>query len=123
MQRYELDAWLGDDHGLTEEQLSDLLWQADEIELAYPDPDDEDERTAALTVAYRIISGEEGVVEELARARAQAKAAEIRALAGLKRAAIIQVSGIGTESEAGFARRANVDRMAVRSWLGKRGKH
>ena len=120
MQRYELDAWLGDDHGLTEEQINDLLRQADEIELRYPDQDDAEEREAALVVAYRIIGGEEGVVEELAEARTQAKAAEVRALAGLRQAAIILVSGAGTDSEAGFARRASIDRMAVRRWLGKR---
>lgn len=118
MQQHELDAWLGDDHGLNDEQVRDLLWRADEIEARYPDPDDQDERTAALTVAHRLISGEQGVVEELAKSRAEAKAAEISALAGLREAALIRIGT--TDTEAGFARAANVDRMAVRKWLGKR---
>lgn len=119
MQRYELDAWLGDDHGLDDDQVDELLRLAGEIEERYPDPDDEDEAREALTTAYRIILGEHKVVEQLAAERSAAKAAEVRALAGLRQAAIMQVQA-GDETESGFARRANVDRMAVRGWLGKR---
>ncbi|MFG2334917.1 hypothetical protein ACGFMM_35680 [Streptomyces sp. NPDC048604] len=69
--------------------------------------------------AYRIIRGERSVVEELARERADAKAAEARALAGLKQAAVVLVSAAGSVSGAGFARGVSVDGMAVRSWFGR----
>lgn len=117
MQRYELEAWLGDDHGLSNEQIAELLGHADEIADRYPDPDDKPERDAALSAAYRMLIGERNVIEQLATERAAAKAAEACALAGLRQLAIMQ-SRAG-ESESGFARRANVDRMAVRKWLGK----
>lgn len=117
MKRHELTAWLGDDHTLTEDQFTDLLWQADEIEAHYPDPDDHDERAAALTVAYQLIAGSGDVVGDLAAALADARTRQLRALAGLERAAIITIPAAETES--GFARRAGVDRMTVRKWLGK----
>jgi hypothetical protein len=118
MQRYELEAWLGDDHGLDEEQIGELLRHACEIAKRYPDPDDEDEAREALTTAYRLILGERNVVEQLAAERTAAKAAEVRALAGLRQAALMETQN--GETESGFARRANVDRMSVRKWLDKR---
>lgn len=118
-QRYETEAWLGDDHGLTDEQIDELTATADEIAERYPDPDDQAERDAALTAAYRIMAGQaEALVEELARERVNAREAELLALAGLRQAALTLIPG--DETQAGFARRAGVDRMAVRDWLGLR---
>jgi hypothetical protein len=54
----------------------------------------------------------------VAAARAAARTAEVAALAGLRQAAR-QLIPAGDRTEAGFAREASVDRMAVRSWLGK----
>jgi hypothetical protein len=119
MQLHELESWLGDDHGLDEDQLAELLDTANEIEDRYPDPDDQDERTAALTVAYRLAQGQDEVVDELAKERADARATESRALAGLRQAALTLIPS-ESRTEAGFAKQAGVDRMAVRSWLGKR---
>lgn|SRR5689334_20754447 len=119
MQLNELEAWLGDDHGLGEDQLAELLDTANEIEERYPDPDDQEERAAALTVAYRLMRGEDEVVDELAKERSEARAAESRALAGLRQAALMLIPA-ESRTEAGFAKQAGVDRMAVRSWLGKR---
>lgn len=119
IQRHEIEAWLGDDHGLTSEQIAELTRTADDIAERYPDPDDTDEREAALVAAYRIMSGDAAVVEELAAELTRARLAEARALAGLRQAAMSLV-GDGAESESGMARRAGVDRMAVRGWLGKR---
>lgn len=120
MQQYELEAWLGDDHGLTGQQLTELLAQANEIEQRYPDEDDQTERDAALTAAYRILRGEQDAVDELAKQLATARAAEARALAGLGQAARMLIPA-GEMSEAGFADKAGVDRMTVRRrWLGKR---
>lgn len=117
MQRYELEAWLGNDHGLTSGQIDELLAHADDIASRYPEPDDQAERDAALSAAYRLLSGEDDVVETLAEQRVAAKATEAHALAGLRQLAVMQTRA--GESEAGFAKRAHVDRMAVRRWLGK----
>lgn len=125
MQRYELEAWIGDNHGLNEDQIGELLTQVNEIADRYPDPDDQAERDAALTTAYQLIAPayrltdtDRDIVETLAREREAARAAEVRALASLQQAAIMQIKP-GGETESGFARRANVDRMTVRKWLGK----
>lgn len=120
MQLFELEAWLGDNHELAEGQLAELLRLADEIHGRYPDPDDQAERDAALSTAYQLLLGNDEVIDELAQKRANARAAESHALAGLRQAALMLIP---TESrtESGFARQAGVDRMAVRGWLGKRG--
>lgn len=117
-QLHEIEAWLGDDHGLTSEQIDELAHTADEITDRYPDEDDRDEREAALTAAYRIMIGDQDVVEELAAELTRARHAQVRALAGLRQAAVTLIPG--DETQAGFARRAAVDRMTVRDWLGLR---
>lgn len=115
MQRYELNAWLGDDHDLTDDQLDKLLAQADEIEERFPDDDDQPERDAALAAAYQLLTEDaDTVVADLAAARA----AELNALAGLQHIAITRIAS-GDATESGFARQAGVDRMTVRKWLGK----
>lgn len=116
-ERHEIEAWLGDDHGLTDDQIGSLVRTADEIAARYPEPDDADEREAALTVAYRVMV-EDDPVAELGDALLRARIAEARALAGLAQAAASLIPG--RETESGFADRAGVDRMTVRGWLGKR---
>ncbi len=113
-----MEAWLGDDHGLTDDQVDEMMRIDAELVERYPDPDDRDEREAALIVAHQLMTEAPNVVEDLAHARLRARTAEAKALAGLRQAAIMLVPE--QETEAGFARRANVDRMAVRGWLGKR---
>lgn len=121
MQRYELDAWLGDDHGLTEDQIEDLLSTAGDIEEQYPDEDDHDDREAALTAAYRLmVEAPEDLVAELAATRTAARIAERKALVALRQVAVTRINN-GDATEAGFAQQAGVDRMAIRRWLGKRG--
>lgn len=124
-QRHEIEAWLGDDHGLTEDQIADLTRAADEIAARYPDPDDREDREAALTVAYRLmVEDAETVVRELAEERRSALVAAARAAAGLQQAAVALVDidggkGLrGVGSQMGFARAASVDRATVRDWLG-----
>ena len=120
MQRYELDAWLGTDHGLTDEQIDELLTTAGDIEEQYPSEDDRDDRDAALTAAYRLmVETPEDLVADLAAERAAAKAAERKALVALRQVAVTRISN-GDATEAGFAQQAGVVRMAVRKWLGKR---
>jgi hypothetical protein len=117
MQRYELDAWLGDDHGLDDDQIDELLAKADEIEeRCDADPD---EMREELVAAYRLMREPSGdVVKELADRRLAASVEEANALAGLRQAAIVLV-GRGDFTESGYARAAGVDRMTVRKWLGK----
>ncbi|MFF5609237.1 hypothetical protein ACFY65_23100 [Streptomyces cellulosae] len=120
MQRYELEAWLGDDHGLTNEQVDELLRTAGEIEEQYPDEDDREDSEAALVAAYRLmIEAPEDLITELAAARTAARAAERKALVALRQIAVTRISN-GDATEAGFAQQAGVDRMAIRRWLGKR---
>ncbi|MFE9398683.1 hypothetical protein [Streptomyces flavidovirens] len=119
MQLHELEAWLGDNHGLNEDELTELLDEAREIEERYPDQDDQAERDAALSVAYRLkVEPAEDVVADFSQQRTAARVAEAAASAGLRQAAGLLVQD-GKLSEAGFARTANVDRMTVRKWLGK----
>jgi DNA-binding transcriptional regulator YiaG len=116
MQLHELEAWLGDYDGLTDEQFSDLLDQANDIEDRYPDPDDQ----AALSAAYRLMAEPvEGVLADYGQQRAAARAAVAATSAALQQAARTVVTE-GKLSEAGFARVADVDRMTVRKWLGKK---
>ncbi len=118
MQQYELEAFLGDDHGLNEGQIAELLAKADEIEeRCDADPDEMGEE---LVAAYRLMRENPGdVVKELAERRLAAIVAEANALAGLRQAAIVLIER-GDFTESGFSRAAGVDRMTVRKWLGKR---
>lgn len=117
-QRYKIEAWLGENHGLADDQVSDLIRIADEIaaDLAQAS---EGERRAALMAAYQILLGGQGVVGGAARDLAQARADESAALAALRQAALMLIPA-GDDTEAGFARRAGLDRMTIRNWLGKR---
>jgi hypothetical protein len=120
MQLFELEAWLGDRHGLAEDELTGLLDEANEIEVRYPDTDDQAERDAALTVAYRLKTEPvEDVLADYGKQRSDARAAASAASAGLQQAARAVVAE-GKLSEAGFSRVAQVDRMSVRKWLDKR---
>ncbi|MFF8467897.1 hypothetical protein [Streptomyces griseus] len=120
MQRYELEAWLGDNHGLTDDQIDDLLTEAAEISERYPDGDDQADRDAALAAAYRLkVEPAADVLEDLSKQLADARAAESAASAGLQQAAQTVLPD-GEFSEAGFARTVGVDRMTVRKWTQER---
>lgn len=120
MQQYELEAWLGDNHGLNEDQVAELLRTADEINGRYPDTDDQPERDAALTAAYRLMTEPvEDVLADYGKQRTDARAAALVASAALQQTARLLIPA-GKLSEAGFAEAAQIDRMAVRRWFGKR---
>lgn len=121
MQRYEFAAWLGDNHGLTEDQVEAFDLEAADIHTRYytGGHDADDDIQAALTVAHRVLVGDPGVLDDLAKDLLAARIAEARALAGIRQAAKMLIPS-GEETESGFARRLGVDRMAVRGWLGKR---
>jgi hypothetical protein len=127
-ERYELEAWLGDDHGLNDEQITELMQISDEIEQRYPEDfeDDRESREAALTVAYRLmVEDPEDVVHELSAELWRARIAQARALAGLRQGALTLVEpgskgARGIRTQQGYAERAAVTRMTVRDWLGLR---
>jgi hypothetical protein len=119
-ERHEILAWLGDNPGLTDNQIADLMSIADDLAERYED--DREGRDAALTVAYRLmVEPVEDVVAELASELTAARVAEANAGAALQVAAKICIhdNARGIHSEAGFARAAGVDRMTVRNWIGK----
>ena len=104
MTDHELDAWLGDDW--TAEQRDKIATDWRVWEGTHPDAD-EDEGDAMLT-AIAQYHDRALTIPNLARARAEA------------RAAVVVSVTLGGMSEAEAARAAGVDRMTVRSWLGKR---
>lgn len=55
MERHEIVAWLGDEHGLTEAQLAELEEVADELAARFPGPDWAAEREAALVAAHSVL--------------------------------------------------------------------
>lgn len=119
MQLHELEAWLGDSHGLNDDELTELLDDANDIEARYPDADDQPERDAALFAAYRLKTEPvEDVLADYGKQRSNARAAASAASAALQQAAHTVITD-GKISEAGFARAAHIDRMAVRKWFGK----
>jgi hypothetical protein len=119
-QRHELLAWLGDDHGLTGEQITQLLHTADEIHQQYPGEDAEDERQAALTTAYRmLVEDPNDVLDDLGAARTRHVLEGSRIRAGIKQAVLYAIENeLVSEHEA--ARRVSVDRMTIRKWRGLR---
>lgn len=122
-QRHEIEAWLGDDHGLTDDQVGELVSTADDIAARWPDQDDADEREAALVAAYQIMTAADTatVLARMAAHLRAARAEERRALAAIQQAAHMLI-GSGQATQAGFARQVGVDRMAVREWLGLRDR-
>lgn len=126
MQRHEMEAWLGDDHGLTEEQITELMRTADEIGERYPDPDDQEDRDAALFAAYELmVRDTDEVIAEQAGRIEQGRTLERRGLAGARQTVITleargELDPRGTLNESSLARTFGVDRMTIRGWLGKR---
>lgn len=124
MQRYELDAWLGDAATeLTDEDIEQLLRDANAIEERYPDPDDADDQQTAITTVLRLSTEDhETVLNELADKLYAARRADHDARVALRQAALslIHHGGKGIYSEQGFAQVAGVTRMSVREWIGKR---
>jgi hypothetical protein len=126
-QRSEVEAWLGDGHGLDDRQVAEIQRQADQIAARYPDPDDEDARGTALMVAYRVLTYEDPELvvadlgEKLSRNRRERRAVMVQ----LEQAASMLVEPPearpkGVRSQSGFATLAGVDRMTVLKWLGLR---
>lgn len=110
--------WLGPAaEDMTDEQIERFTRVWDHIEQRYPDPDDQDERDAALSAAVQYLLGDTTTTQagdELLRARQRAA----EALAAARQVAVMAVED--GRPEATTAREIGVDRMALRGWLGKR---
>lgn len=119
-ERHEIEAWLGDDHGLVDEQITNLMRTANSLKQRYPDDDELAE--TGLTVAYRLmVEPHDTVLSELGSDLLRARLDEARALAGLRQAALTMIqrqrNARGITSAQGFARHAGIDRQTVLSWL------
>lgn len=117
-QQDELEAWLGPAVAdLDDEQIQQIQSEADRIDERYDEPDEMEERDAALSAAVQYILGEIDL-EQAGMALLRARVAESKAYA-----AAVQVGVMAVEAgmpEAEVARKLGVDRMTVRKWLGKR---
>lgn len=126
MQRHEMEAWLGEYHGLTEEQITDLMRTADEIGERYPDRDDQEDRDAALYAAYELmLRAPADVITEQATLIEQGRTMQRRGLAGARQTVVTleargELDPRGELNESSVARLLGVDRMTIRGWLGKR---
>lgn len=114
----DVERWLKSAHGLAAQQAEQLARDVADRYLGF---DEVPARQAALDAGCRLLLGDEAVVAELAAELAKARAADLHARAGLQQAAlmIVEPGTRGDRSEAAFARRAGVDRMTMRKWLGK----
>lgn len=114
----ELLAWLGPAaKDLTPEQLERVAAESREIDERYPDPDEQDEREAALSAVVQYLLGDttaEDVNRELIAARTRERAAYVAALQ-----VAVMLTRDGTP-KAAAARAVGIDRMRVLKALGER---
>ena len=117
-QRYELEAWLGPAlEQLTAEQVDRIHRESDRIDDRYPDPDQEDERQAALSAVVQYLLGE--TRPELAGMQLNTARYHLRtAMAAAQQIGIMAVADGMGKSEA--ARAVGIDRMTLLKALGER---
>lgn len=116
----DLMAWLGpaaDD--MTPEQISRVAEEAARIGQRYPDPDEHEEREAALSAAVQYILGET-TAEDAAAALSAARSAQYRAFAAALQVGTMLVADAGGKGKSSSARRVGVDRMSLLKALGER---
>lgn len=111
-----------DDHAEAgEDQLRAI---SDALKARYPDEASHEEREAALSVARRLVAGDDAVIDELAEELASLRRKEALVKAALAQAARMVVQPVqpgsrGHQSEIAFARRVGLNRLTIRAWLGK----
>lgn len=111
MQRYELEAWLGEALAdMTPEQVDAMAAAAHQITDRYPDTD---EATEAMNLACQTILGET-TVEEAAQRWHSARQAERVAMAGLTGAILAS-----PRSELDLAAATGINRGTIRKARGK----
>ncbi len=114
-----LKAWLGPAYGeLTSDQLDRVTRESRSIDERYPDPDDADQREAALSAAVQYLLGETTTDQAGSELRA-ARAVLRRAMAASKQIAAMAATD-RTLSEVQAAEQAGIDRMTLLKYLGKR---
>ena len=111
IERHELEAWLGPAlEDLSPEQVDRLHREAQNIAARYPDPDDADDREAALTAAVQYLLGDL-TLEEAGKRRRETRAAERHArVQAIQLAVMAEADGMPT---AAAARAAGIDRQVL----------
>ena len=123
---HPVEEWLGDNHGLTAEQVRTLTDLSDDLARRFPGPDGRTERDAILSAAHRVmIEPTVEVVADFGVRLTQARLEQRAVLLALEYLASTVVEtgnqgkrDRGPRSPTGFARLAGVDVMTVRKWRG-----
>jgi len=111
----DVEAWLGEEHDFTDDQVERLQV----IARRHAGELNRHDRDVALSIAYRALTGDQTVIDELATDLADAQEAAWRATSGLRLAALLMVTPEGPISDIAYARRAGVNQRTVRNWLEK----
>ena len=109
----DLTAWLGPAAtDLTADQRARFDTEAERITARYPDPDEQDQRDAALSATVQYLLGETAVADA-GRELTAARLASARALAAAEQLAGMAATD-GSMSEVAAADAACIDRMTLR---------
>lgn len=115
----DLKAWLGPAAAeLTPEQLDQVADAARDIAQRYPDPDEADDREAALSATVQYLLGET-TTEDANRALVAARSREREAYVAALQVSVL-AHRLGGKPKATAAREAGVDRMMLLKALGER---
>lgn len=115
----ELLAWLGPAADqITPRQLSTLIDTARDLDTRYPDPDEADEREAALSAIVQLML-DETTPEDANRRLITARAEERRAYVAALEIAVFRARHDGVP-KAVAARESGIDRMRLLNALGER---
>lgn len=119
MQQHEILAWLGPAADqLTPEQIERVTAEAAAIRERYPDPDEQDEREAALSAVVQYLLGET-TPEDASRQLIDARRAERTAFAAALWMAVMLVRDNPHRYKKTAAERAGVDRHSLLKALGE----
>ncbi|MFI2664898.1 hypothetical protein [Micromonospora carbonacea] len=114
----DLMAWAGPAWAeLTDEQRDQLAAAADDITQRYPDPDDQDDRDAALSATVQYLLGE-ATADDTARALLAARRAARAAYVAAVQHAVMMVRAGRQKKAAALA--CGIDRMTLLKALGER---
>jgi hypothetical protein len=125
MDRREVLEWLGDDHGMSEEEIAELQRVAGELDAWYPGKDWAAEREAALSTAREVLTATEevnlvGVAADEQRDTYAAQVAAAReysiARAALRQAVRSTAARWGTPVEQ-LAELSGEPLTVIRTWL------
>lgn len=124
MTDHNLLAWLGPAADeLTAEQIERVAAESREIDQRYPDPDQQDERDAALSAVVQYLLGET-TPEEAGRALIDARRQAREAFAAATWTAVMLVRDNPPAGRRGYkaiaAARVGIDRMSLLKALGER---